>query len=113
MCATKPRMLINPLRGYFHSHSHIPLNIHQIMHLALQKTVLYSSYRRIALEAPSFSRLSFSGYSLPARKMSSVSESQPKNDTQPQKPKAPGKKEVKILMLHGEYLSLSNYMTGQ
>lgn len=36
--------------------------------------------------------------------MSNVSKSQPANGTaRPQKPKAPGKKEVKILMLHGEH----------
>lgn len=34
--------------------------------------------------------------------MSGVSDSQPTNGARPQKPKAPGKKEVKILMLHGE-----------
>ena len=35
--------------------------------------------------------------------MSGVPESQAKDGTRPQKPKAPGKKEVKILMLHGEF----------
>jgi hypothetical protein len=34
--------------------------------------------------------------------MSGVSEAQAKDGARPQKPKAPGKKEIKILMLHGK-----------
>lgn len=40
--------------------------------------------------------------------MSGVTETPNGDATQPQKPKAPGKKEVKILMLHGK--SFSPYM---
>jgi hypothetical protein len=92
-------MLINLKSGVFTSLT--PTPHHQIMRLAIPRTILQSPYRFSGLRSSVSIRNSFLCFQTPAKNMSGVSDSQP-NGARPQKPKAPGKKEVKILMLHGE-----------